>query len=269
MNEIKDIELEIYNLGENLNPNNLLPLINEMEKFVNGSYPLPHPLLKPASLHQNFSRFKSSRFPRVENSKALQFYTVEYCEACQNFILRNRDDYWSNLEIEFQKTIEYRIITCIRMLKSMLLEYGIVLTNLSSLESIAKAQPVYELLADYSKLKDADILEILEEVNSTNKLVAILQMSGVLPLLMEYFKKDMYSDLAPLLSLIFNTKVGTMRRTLGDLNSQLNGARDIKNTSFKESQIKFLSKIEDVLVKLGLPSEEIRSRIPPIEFGDE
>ena len=183
MNKIKDIELEIHNLRDNLNPDNLLPLINEMEEFVNGSYPLPHPLLKPELIRTKFQDYRNAYFPSEEESKALEYFTTAYCESCQNFITRKRDTYWNALDFKNQKLIEFQILACARMLKSIALEYGFVIVNLGSLESISTAEPRFDQFDTSPYLKDYEIDEFISQKASVPKIILVLQLSGLLDIL--------------------------------------------------------------------------------------
>ena len=269
MSQIKKIEVEIYNLGSNPNSDELLRLINQMECYVNSQYEHPHPLLEPDILSKKIKEHKSRYYRDFDDFNALQYYVKEYCESCQNFILRNRDSYWNSLDFQKQKIIEYRIITCVRFFKNMSLKYGYVITNLGSLESISKAEPQYEQIKDFPYIEDHDLLEIINETNSAPKTVAILQLSGLLDMLKLSLDVDNLSQLTKLLALTFNLNPGTLRRALSDLQTQLNGAGDVRNTAFTESQNDFIEKIVVTLVNIGLSEERIRSRIPSIKFGDE
>lgn len=269
MNRIKDIEVEIYNLGSTPNPDKLLGLINQMQSYVNTQYSYPHPLLEPERLGVKIREYKSRYFRDVEEFKVIQYYVQEYCESCQNFILRNRDSYWNFLDFHKQKVIEYQIITCVRFLKKMCFEHGYVLTNLGSLESISSAKPQYEKFEDFPYIRDSDLLEIIDESNSAPKTVAILHLSGVLDVLKSSLDVDNLSDLSRLLALTFNLNPGTLRRALGDLQTQLNGIGDVRNTAFTESQNDFIEKIVKTLKGIGLSEERIRSRIPSTKSGDE
>ena len=269
MNKIKDIELEIYNLGETLNPNNLLPLINKMEEFVNRSYPLPHPLLKPELVRNKFQKFREVYYPAEEESKALEYFTTAYCESCQNFILRKRDTYWSFLDIKNQKLIEYQILACSQLLKKIALEYGFVIVNLGSLESISSAEPRFDQFDSAPYLKDYEIDEFVDQKASVPKIIMVLHLSGLLDILKSALNVSQLQDLAKYLALVLRVNVRTLRRDLSALQTQINTTTVEKNTAFTKNQKLYIEEVVKTLVKLGLPKDEVISRIPPIEFGDE
>ena len=269
MNRIKDIELEIHKLRDNLNSDNLLPLINEMEEFVNGSYPLPHPLLKPELLREKIERFRAKYYPAEEESKALQYFITAYCESCQNFILRKRDTYWNYLDFKRQKIIEYQILACAQLLKKIALEFGFVIVNLGSLESISSAEPRFEQFDSAPYLKDYEIDEFVDQKASVPKIIMVLHLSGLLDILKSALNVSQLQDLAKYLALVMRVNVKTLRRDLSALQTQINTTTVEKNTAFTKNQKLYIEEVVKTLVKLGLPEDEVLSRIPPIEFGDE
>lgn len=269
MNEIKDIELEILNLGRNPESEKLTKMIDKMDEFVNNKASI-HPLLKPENLSKSIQNYRLKREIRdLDHLQILKLYTKNYCESCQNFILRNGDEYWIYVEPEIQKRIEFRILTCIQGLKSQFFDLGFILSNLNSLKSISEAEPEYDKIESHPYLNDSDIEEIINEGYSATKTIAILQLSGLLNLMKKTLNTENPSDLAKILSLSFQHSPGTLRRVISDLQTQLNGIGDVRNTAFTLNQKDFIEKTVSTLKEIGLSEQDIRSRIPPGVFGDE
>ena len=270
MNEIKNIEVEIDNLGENPDLEMLLGLITEMESVVNGNLLLPHPLLKPELIIESLDRFGSIHMRnQLEGFDLLETYIIRYSQSCQNFILKTGDAYWQYLNPSKQRDIEGRILDCIDILRERFLELGFYLKNFNSLRSIAHDKPEYSKIENDQYLSDEALQEVRNEINSAPKIVAVLQMSGLLDILKDSLSIDNPTKLAQLLALTMNHRSVTLRRALSDLQTQLNGTGDVRNTAFTNKQRDFLERVVDILKRIGLSEQEIRSKMNTINSGDD
>lgn len=270
MKKIKDIELEILELGQQPDLSKLHDLIEQMDGYVN-RYSLIHPLLEPENLRKSIDHFSNiSRNRGMTELECLEDFTRRYSESCTNFILKSVDKYWDYIPHRNTKVIEGRILECFELLREKFSMYHVRLNNVGSLHSIAKADPQFIPFVD-SSLDGDELDAYVNKLGSAPKRLAILQMMGIIP---DVNSAEFNVPHLKRLIVSVTRKEGENRakeeekieKALYGLRIQLNGGYT-KNTAFKESQKAFIEDTVKFLISCGFDEEEMRKRIPKLIKG--
>ena len=271
MNKIKDIELEILELGQQPDLSKLHDLIEQMDSYVN-RYSLIHPLLEPENLRKSIDQFSNKTRNRgITELECLEDFTRRYSESCTNFILKSVDKYWDYIPNRNTKDIEGRILECFELLREEFSIRHVRLNNVGSLHSIAKADPQFIPFTD-SPIDDEELDAYINELGSAPKRIAILQMMGLIP---DVNNPELFN--VPCLKRLIvsiTRKNGENReneeekieKVLYGLRIQMNGGTT-RNTAFKESQKSFIEDTVKFLVSCGFDEDEVRNRIPKLIKG--
>lgn len=270
MNKIKDIELEILELGQQPDLSKLHDLIEQMDSYVN-RHSLIHPLLEPENLRKSIDHFSNiSRNRGMTELECLEDFTRRYSESCTNFILKSVDKYWDYIPHRNTKVFEGRILECFELLREEFSMYHVRLNNVGSLHSIAKADPQFVPFAD-SPLDEDELDAYVDKLGSAPKRLAILQMMGIIP---DVNSADFNVPHLKRLIVSVTRKEGENRaneeekieKVLYGLRKQMNG-KTTKNTAFLESQKSFIEDTVKFLVSCGFDEDEVRNRIPKLIKG--